>query len=79
MFIATSDSCVEMTLCFAFMLQMVEEAEALGDSLQESRWKRVPPHVLDPLSDHVVFQQFDLDSYTGQPLPGKYLGGGGRI
>lgn len=49
---------------------MVEEIEAKGCNSQEAHWPRLPPPDLNPLSDPVVFQQFDIDSYTGEPLPG---------
>ena len=33
-------------------------------------WKRPPPPKLDPSTDPLVFQQIDIDCYTGSPVPG---------
>ena len=43
----------------------MEEAGSL-----EGHWKRPPLLSFDPDSDPIVFQQVDIDSYPGDPIPG---------
>ncbi|KOX76910.1 DNA polymerase delta catalytic subunit [Melipona quadrifasciata] len=35
-----------------------------------SKWTRPPPPLLNPQKDALIFQQIDIDHYSGAPLPG---------
>ncbi|CAL7945239.1 unnamed protein product [Xylocopa violacea] len=35
-----------------------------------AKWSRPPPPQLNPQKDALIFQQIDIDHYTGAPLPG---------
>ncbi|XP_065340551.1 DNA polymerase delta catalytic subunit [Cloeon dipterum] len=55
---------------------MVAEEEATDDD-GEGRWIRPPPKAFRPKEDALVFQQLDLDHYTGDPMvgmPGAQVG-----
>ncbi|XP_063229529.1 DNA polymerase delta catalytic subunit [Bacillus rossius redtenbacheri] len=64
----------------AYMEQLESEAHQpeggeLGGEGPETkatsaRWSRPAPPPLDPQKDSLVFQQIDIDHYTGQPRPG---------
>nr|BAJ78743.1 DNA polymerase delta catalytic subunit [Phraortes illepidus] len=64
----------------AYMEQLEEEAfqtdgcelngEGPETKVTSTRWSRPSPPILDPRKDSLVFQQIDLDHYTGSPRPG---------
>ena len=41
-----------------------------GGTQQRHKWSRPPPPNIDPSSDPLIFQQSDIDHYSGSPLPG---------
>lgn len=43
-------------------------------SSQEKRWSRPSVPSINPSTDSIVFQQIDIDSYSGQPLEGNVTG-----
>lgn len=47
---------------------------ALGDGPENQqtsqKWARPNLPTINPKTDPVIFQQLDVDHYTGQPLPG---------
>ncbi|XP_046672164.1 DNA polymerase delta catalytic subunit isoform X1 [Homalodisca vitripennis] len=48
-----------------------ESSEQGPDTQQTSaKWSRPPPPHLNPASDKLIFQQIDIDHYTGTPLAG---------
>ena len=52
------------------MMDMDPGSSGSGSSSQEKRWPRPPAPSLNPLTDSVVFQQIDIDSYIGDPIQG---------
>ena len=57
--------------CVFLSTQAMEEAESMDvENSQEKHWKRPPPPSLNPLTDTIVFQQLDIESYVGEPMQG---------
>lgn len=48
---------------------MEQELESREQQINP-KWLRPPPPILDPSKNKLVFQQIDIDHYTGSPLPG---------
>ena len=48
-------------------------------SVAEAKWKRPLPPKLDSSVDPLVFQQIDIDHYTGDPIPGMPGGSSGPV
>lgn len=53
---------------------MEVDAPAVGDGPENQqtsqKWARPDLPPINPRTDAVVFQQIDVDHYTGQPMPG---------
>ncbi|XP_076249179.1 DNA polymerase delta 1, catalytic subunit [Calliopsis andreniformis] len=63
--LATMD---DMEDAFGDVSQFVEEGPEQENT--SAKWSRPPPPTLNPKTDPLIFQQIEIDHYTGAPLPG---------